>query len=145
MMPKWADRSFRERSAWIMGGVLGGLGLWYFTTLGPRAWQAGHSAPLGLLARYTIWAIFGSMVVQTLLAVINPHDAHRPADERERRAAADAAAQSGDVLAFGVILAAIWFLGHGDGLLLFHGILASLVLAQIIEQFGTAWRLSRGD
>jgi hypothetical protein len=140
----WAEASFRERSSWVMGVLLSVLGLWYFAKLGTAAWQPGGAVPLGLLARYVLWVIIGSIVAQTTLAVMNPHDASNPADERERLAAMRASARSGDVLGLGLISGLMWYLGHGDGVLLFHCLLASLIAAQAMEQFGTAFTLRRG-
>ena len=144
-MNAWTGASFRERSAWVMGALLGTLGLWYFTRLGLAAWQPGGTVPLGLLARYVVWVIIGSIVVQTALAILNPRDATSPADERERLAATRASALSGELLGLGGVLALLWFLDHGDGVLLFHCLLASLIAAQAAEQIATAWRLRRGD
>jgi hypothetical protein len=136
--------SFREKSGWAMGALLCGLGGGYFLALGTAAWQTGGPVPTGLLLRLVIWSIIGSVVVQAVLAGTDARAAAAPADERERLASLRASHWSGVVLGLGAVLALMLFPVHADGVLLFHGLMASLMTAQAAEHFGTAWLLRRG-
>jgi len=89
-------------------------------------------------------SIVGSIIVQTVLAVVWQRDANAPADEREQMIKLRAAHWSGLVLGTGAISAMIIFPAHGDGVVLFHGIMASLILSEVLENIATAWLLRRG-
>ena len=75
----------------------------------------------------------GSIVVQIILALSSPKEANAPADERERIIQQRAGHWSGIVLATGVVLSLGHYLARGDGNMLFHLAMASLIVAQIAE------------
>lgn len=143
-MPLLTDSSFREKSGWAMGGLIAFLGIWYFAKLGSTAWVPGHALPTGLLGRFVIASIIGSIVLQSILAGMASGDAQAPADERERLAAIIASHWSGLALGLGAVTAMILFPAHGDGVVLFHGIMASLILSQVLEHLLAAVLLRRG-
>ena len=143
-MQFWAESSFREKSGWVMGGLIAALGIWYFAKLGAAAWRPGGDVPAGLLLRFVFASIIGSIIVQTLLAIVWQRDADTPADEREQQIKLRAGHWSGMVLGAGAITAMIMFPAHGDGVVLFHGVMASLILSEVLENIGTAWLLRRG-
>lgn len=143
-MDFWAESSFREKSGWVMGGLIAALGIWYFAKLGPAAWNPGGDVPTGLLLRFVFGSIIGSIIVQVALATLWEGDADVPADERERLIKLRAGHWSGLVLGAGAITALIIFPVHGDGVVLFHGIMASLILSEVLENIATAVLLRRG-
>ncbi len=80
-----------------------------------------------------ILVIVASIIAQTTLAVLQPKDANAPADERERPLLDRAGNWSGIVLGVGAVTSLLHFVYHGDGNLLFHSIMGSLILSQIAE------------
>lgn len=143
-MASWSNASLREKSGWIMGALVAVLGGWYFLKIGSTAWQPGGAVPTGLLVRFIVWCIVGSIIVQAILAMEDARAADAPADERELQAALRASHWSGLALGVGAVTSLLMFPAHGDGVVLFHAILASLVLSEVVEQLGTAWLLRRG-
>ncbi|KUR75577.1 hypothetical protein [Novosphingobium sp. FSW06-99] len=130
--------AFREKTAWAMAVVMLLTGLFY-------AWQVTRAhALLPALVGYTIVAIVLSIVVHTALALGNPADARAPRDEHERLAIALAGYRSGVALAAMVATSACVFVLVGDGRLLFHLVIGSLIVAQIGTYGQEAWLLRRG-
>lgn len=124
--------SFREKSAWVMAAVMTAAGLYYLSMV-VEAFQATGEAPIGGLTPYVTLVVVGSILAQTALAVLMPREADAPADERERPLLDRAGNWSGYVLA-GCALGGLGnYLVHGDGNLLFHFILGSLIASQIAE------------
>ncbi len=131
--------AFREKSAWAMAAVMLLTGLCY-------AWQvaqAGSRAELPAFVGYTIVVIVLSIVVHTGLALANRQEANAPRDERERLATALAGYRSGLALAGMVATSATVFAMIGDGRLLFHLVIGSLIVAQIGAYANEAWLLRR--
>lgn len=125
--------SFRERTAWgmIISMVITGLifvGLSLHIPL-----DSPPSALLLSLIPYVIAVIVLSIIVAIVLAAINPKQAVQPADERELLAIDRAGHWSGYVLSSGVVLAAMSYLWHGNGHVLFILLIGVLILAQIAE------------
>jgi lysylphosphatidylglycerol synthetase-like protein (DUF2156 family) len=126
--------SFREKSAWVMAAVMIVAGLYYADLAYSASPAGGSSLPsAAILAPYTIFVIVASVVAQTVMAIAAPKDANAPADERERPLLDRAGHWSGMLLAAGAVCALLWFLEHHDGVLLFHTIMASLIVSQIAE------------
>lgn len=125
--------SFREKSAWVMAAILAGAGAFYlWVVIG--AWQASGAAPHPLAVLPAVFIIIvASIVAQVVLALTNVKAAQAPADERERPIIDRAGSWSGMVLAFGTVSALIWYIGHGDGNLLFHSVMASLFVSSTAE------------
>lgn len=136
--------SFRESSGWAMGALMLAVAAWYFARLGPAAWQPGGGLPVGMLIAYLFVTIAGSIAVQVVLAIANRKEAGSPADEREAAASARAVAWAGHLLTLVIVSALLWFIGHGDGMMLFHSLFAGLLASQAVVHLGTAWLLRRG-
>ncbi|WP_133064436.1 hypothetical protein [Sandarakinorhabdus cyanobacteriorum] len=136
--------SFREQSGWAMGALMLAMAAWYFGRLGPAAWQPGGTLPVGTLIAYLFLTIAGSILVQAVLAIRNRGEAGSPADEREAAASARAVAWAGHLLTLVLVGALLWFMGHGDGMMLFHALFAGLLASQAVVHLGTAWLLRRG-
>jgi len=124
--------SFREKSAWVMAGVMILAGLWYLKAVVGAAGAVG-AAPAGMFAAFTILVVAGSVAAQVLLALLSPKEANAPADERERPLLQRAGHWSGLVLGFGAVTSLLAFLVLADGNLLFHMILGSLIVSQVAE------------
>jgi hypothetical protein len=126
--------TFREKSAWVMMTLMLGAGL-YYANLAKATWQeAGPTIPpLAVLIAFTIFITVSSVIAQTVLAIMAPKDANAPADERERPILNRAGHWSGMVLAIGAMTSLLYFLYHQSGVLLFHMVMGSLIMAQIAE------------
>jgi hypothetical protein len=129
-----ASVSYRELSAWVMGMLMAGAGLFYLKlTLdagGATGWEA---PPVAVFIPYVGLLIVASIIAQTTLAALKPREADAPADERERPLLDRAGNWSGYVLGAGAVGSLIHFLAHGDGDLLFHMLMGSLIVAQTAE------------
>jgi hypothetical protein len=84
-----------------------------------------------------------SVAVQIVLAIGSGHEAQAPRDERERLAVAQAGYRSGLALAAMVSVSALVFVVYGNGAMLLHLIIASLIAAQIGSYTCEAWLLRR--
>lgn len=126
--------SFREKSAWVMAVLMSAAGLYYLERV-VGAWRAGGvDAPAqGPLIAYVILVVIGSVIAQAALASTSPKEANAPADERERPALDKAGHWSGIVLGVGAVGALFHFLYYGDGNMLFHLVMGSLIVSQIAE------------
>lgn len=125
--------SFREKSAWVMGAVMIAAGLYYWRMVGAASQAIGATAPAAIVIGFVILVVIGSVVAQILLAVSAPKEANSPADERERRVQANAGHWSGVVLAVGAVLSLGHYMVRADGNMLFHLVMASLIVSQIAE------------
>lgn len=77
----------------------------------------------------TLIAIFGHAIV----AALAPKEADAAIDERDRLIVFRAGSSSGVVLATGIVCAMGYYLVTYSGNALFHGVLASLMVAQLAE------------
>ena len=125
--------SFREKSAWAMALLMTVTGVYYWYAVSAASRAIGSTAPAAIVIGYVIWVVVGSIIVQVLLATTSPKEARAPADERERQVQRGAGHWSGIVLATGVVMALGHYLALGDGNMLFHLVMASLIVAQIAE------------
>jgi hypothetical protein len=126
--------SFREKSAWVMAALMTLAGLFYLDLVVGASLRLGAPAPpVGIFVAYVVLVVIGSVVVQTALALSAPKEASAPADERERPLLQRAGNWSGTVLAVGAVGALLHYLQHGNGNLLFHTLLGSLIVSQIAE------------
>lgn len=125
--------SFREKSAWVMALLMTATGIYYWYAVDAASRAIGATAPAAIVFGYVIWVVIGSIVVQIILALSSPKEANAPADERERIIQQRAGHWSGIVLATGVVLSLGHYLARGDGNMLFHLAMASLIVAQIAE------------
>lgn len=125
--------SFRERSAWVMALLMSATGVYYFLAVSAASRAIGATAPAAVVLGFVFWIVVGSIVVQVLLAVTSPKEANERADERERLIEQRAGNWSGFILASGVVLSLGHYLVRGDGNMLFHLAMGSLIVAQIAE------------
>ena len=126
--------SFREKSAWVMGALMAVAGLYYLNMAIAASRELGWAPPpIAIVIPYVILVIVASVIAQTTLAAFQPKDANAPADERERPLLDRAGNWSGIVLGAGAVTALLHFIHHGDGSLLFHSVMGSLILSQIAE------------
>lgn len=123
--------SYRERSAWVMAAVTVLAGLYYLDMAIP-AWGEA-TPPMTIIVAYVLLVVVGSVVAQTSLAAMSPREANAPADERERPMLDRAGNWSGIVLGAGAVTSLLHFLVHRDGDLLFHSVMGSLIVAQVVE------------
>ena len=134
--------SFRERSAWAMAAVLLVTGLLYLQI------ALGHSAEgsteIHDLVHWVILVIIGSIIVQVALAIASRKEAKLPADERERIAIYRAGNWSGIVMAVCAVSGALNYLVHGNGDILFHSVIGSLVAAQFADYAFQIYFFRRG-
>lgn len=126
--------SFREKSAWVMGLLMTFLGAYYLSKVLEASREVGWTAPpSGVFAPYALMVVIASILAQVTLACLSPKEADAPADERERPLIDRAGNWAGFVLGGGAIGALFNYLVHGNGDLLFHLIVGSLILSQIAE------------
>ena len=126
--------AFREKSAWVMAAVTGLAGLYYLNLIVAIARDLGEVPPAaGAFVPFVILIIAASIAAQVALAILEPREADRPADERERPILAVAGNWSGLVLGIGAVTALLHFLYYKDGDLLFHMVMGSLILSQFSE------------
>jgi hypothetical protein len=125
--------SFREKSAWLMALLMTGAGLYYFHLVRGASQALGETAPPVVVIAFILLVVIGAIVGQTVLALWLRKEAAAPADERERLVQQRAGSWSGLALAAGAVLSLGHFMIWGDGNMLFHLVLASLIVAQIAE------------
>jgi hypothetical protein len=126
--------SFREKSAWVMGILMVGAGLYYLDMAVAASRALGGAAPpVAIFIPFTLLVVIASIVGQAAMAIISPKDANAPADERERPLLDRAGHWSGIVLAAGAVSSLLHFFYRQDGVFLFHMIMGSLILSQIAE------------
>jgi hypothetical protein len=128
-----AELSFREKSGWVMGALMLGAGLFYLRLALDVSSEVGEAQPLAAFIPFTLFVVVVSVVAQVAMAILAPKEANAPADERERPLLDRAGHWSGFVLAAGAVTSLLYFLYHQDGVLLFHMVMASLILSQIAE------------
>jgi hypothetical protein len=126
--------AYREKSAWVMGALMALSGLYYLHLVITVSGTIGETElPMRVLIAYVVLVVVGSVVAQVTLAVSHPKEANAPADERERPVLDRAGNVSGIVLGFGAVSSLLHFLYNGDGALLFHMIMGSLIVSQVVE------------
>jgi hypothetical protein len=127
--------AFREKLAWAMSIVLTLAGGFY-------AWEViGHGLVLNavpppsikLAFVYVGFVIIGAMIGTSSVALQNTEEANAPADERERIIIDRAGHWSGYVLAFFAVAGALHYWSDQDGHLMFHWVVAGLMLCQIAD------------
>lgn len=126
--------AFREKSAWVMALVMGGAGFWYLSIV-VGAWrEIGAAPPAWTVVPFVILVVIASIAGQVVLAVGDHRNAEQPADERERPIIDRAGHWSGLLLGAGAVTSLLLYMSHGDGNLLFHLVMASLIVAAIAEE-----------
>ena len=126
--------SFREQSAWVMAVLMALAGLYYLNLVVGASRQFGAPAPpVGIFIVYVVLVVIVSVAAQVGLALSAPKEANAPADERERPVLQRAGNWSGIVLGIGAVTSLLYYLQHGNGNLLFHMVMGSLIVSQIAE------------
>lgn len=125
--------SYREKSAWVMAALMAVTGAYYFLIVRAASQALGETAPAAVAIGFVMLAVIGSIAVQVVLALSSPREANAPADERERLVAQRSGNWSGLVLATCAVTALGHFLVRGDGSMLFHLVMGSLIVSQIAE------------
>lgn len=125
--------SFREKSAWLMGLLTLAAGIYYLRFVYRASQHFGVTAPPGIVIVFVFLMIVGAVVAQVVLALSSPSGSRRPADERERLIHQRSSHWSGLVLATGAVSSLGYFMLYRDGNMLFHSVMASLIVAQIAQ------------
>ena len=132
---------FREKSAWLMAGVIVATAALYAAIVAPLP---NAVPPLPIVIAYVVVLTLLSVFGQIAIAVFAPRDAGAAADERDRRIADRAGNLSGNVLAVGIVLAmGTYLMGHPPSHM-FHAALISLMAAQLSEYGLQIWFYRRG-
>lgn len=138
--------SYREKSAWALLILLTFAAGFYAWEVG-GAWIVGGEVPrpsFKLAAVYIAIVVIGVIISEGSLAAINEAEYDLPADERERAVINKAGNWSGYILGFGVIAGVIHYYQHDDGRLMFHIIVGSFMISQIVEYALQIWFFRRG-
>lgn len=125
--------AFREKSAWAMATLMLLTGIIYLRAVAAIPAGAPPLAQFGPLALFTFWVVVGSIVIQTVLAVMTPSEAQSPADERELPLIYKAGHWSAYILAGAVLVGAFRFLSNGSGIELFQWAMGGLIASQFAE------------
>ena len=127
--------AFRERLAWAMSIVLilaGGFYAWEVVGYG-LALNAVPPPSIKLAIVYVGFVIIGAIIGAISVAARNTEDANAPPDERERIIIDKAGHWSGYILAAGAVMGVLYYWSDQDGHLMFHWVVAGLMLSQIAE------------
>ena len=126
---------FQEKSAWIMSIILLICGLFYFTRIISWSDSLNDLTPpsLPIVIAYTVILAVVAALGHVVIAIFSPAEANAPSDERECKIFDRAAHRSGYVFAAGVIFSLGLYLILANGNLLFYGVFASLMIAQLAE------------
>ncbi len=122
--------SVREISAWVMVilfGVVGAMCLISILGVGLAAPPQRSAIVAGGVT------VAGAIALEILLAAFFPKQSGAPPDERERLIVARAGHWSGLVFLFGVIPALGHYVVHGEGNIMFHLIVLSVIVSGIVE------------
>ena len=131
----YREMSYREMSAWIMGfALLIGM-IFYFGLIVSVSLKIGEVvAPImPSIIFFTLILLTTAIVGHIFAAIYVRKEALASRDERDRRIAARAGVLSGYVFASGIILSLASYLYYFDGNLLFYGVVASLIISQLVE------------
>lgn len=138
--------SFQEKSAWVMCLALlisGSFYAWSVLALG-NVLQDIPPPNVGGLAIAVIIIVAIAIFGHAVAAIGNPMDANAPEDERDRLVVWRAGNLSGALLGVICMLGLFAFAVIGSGNLLFHIIVAGMVVSQIAEYALTIWYYRRG-
>ncbi len=127
--------SFTEKSSWVMAIILSGLGILYAKTVFETSQTLGETAPpnIGLVAFLTTILIGAAIIGHIIIAVLDLEDADADEDERDTQINRRSGNIAGYVLGIGVFGGLWHFFQHADGNMLFHIVVASLIVSQISQ------------
>jgi len=133
--------SFQEKSLWLMfAGLLGAFGL-YFATVLPRPTVDVMPPQVGIFVVAVVWLVVVQIAGHIVLAIV---DRRSEADERDRLIALKGMRNGGFVLATGVFFALCAALLTRGNFVFTHLLLASWVLAQLVEIASQLYLYRRG-
>lgn len=138
--------SFMEKTAWVMMTLLTLTGGFYAWEVAGH-WQAIGAAPppsIKLAIVYVVLVVIGSIIGMSSIAIASPEDADAVADERERIVIDKAGHWSGYVVAFPAVAGALHYWALQDANMMFHYVVAGLMLSQIAEYAFQIFLLRRG-
>lgn len=121
--------SFREKSCWVMAGVMLLSALFYANSALPYP----GSPVLETVVPYVLLVVVLSVIAQAVLAIRAPNDAKAPKDERERLVADKAGHWAGIIMAVGVVLAGWNYVADPVGNMLFHHVMLALIVGQLAQ------------
>ncbi len=127
--------AFREKLAWVMSVVLILAGLYYAGyVLGQGlALEAVPPPSIRLAFVYVGLVMAGAIIGASSVALQNTEEANAPADERERIILDKAGHWSGYVLGVCAVCGALVYWTTQYGHVMFHLVVAGLMLSQIAE------------
>ncbi len=127
--------AFQEKSAWVMSVSLVLGGIFYFGVVKTMTAEIGQLAPpiLPAVVLYTIILVVVSIIGHIAIAVFSPKEASAPLDEREKAIFHRAGHVSAYLFGAGVLLSLGVYLYSYSGDVLFYGVFASLMIAQLAE------------
>lgn len=138
--------SFQEKSAWVMCLALLISGSFYAWSVLALANVLQDIPPpnVGGLAIGVVIIVAIAIFGHAIAAIGNPMDANAPEDERDRLVVWRAGNLSGALLGVICMLGLFAFVIMDSGNLLFHIIVAGMVVSQIAEYALTIWYYRRG-
>jgi hypothetical protein len=140
------DMTFQEKSAWVMILALIVSGAFYaLSVYGAAAALETIPPPNGIGMGVAVVIIIAIAIFGHAVAALgNPTEANSPEDERARVIVWRAGNLSGALLGVFSILLIMAYAVVQSGHLLFHALIASLVISQIAEYVLTIWFYRRG-
>ena len=137
---------FREMSAWVMAVLMAALGLFYLANVSSGTQALGEVAPpdIRLISVATVLLVVGAVLAHIVAAAASPEDANAPEDERDKLVVWRAGNVSGWVLGSGVFVGLWHFYFQGNGNIMFHILVMSLIVSQLTASLLEAYYYRRG-
>jgi hypothetical protein len=138
--------SFREKSAWLMVGVLALTGGYYAVQTAANWIALGEAPPpsLKIALVYLVFVVIGASVAMATLGAASPKEANAPADERERIALERASHWAGWIVSVFAIIGVLQYYAQRDGDLMFQIVMAGLMISQFAEYVFQIFLFRRG-
>jgi Na+-driven multidrug efflux pump len=126
--------AFQEKSAWVMFLALLFTGLFYcYAVVSSSATGAVVPPTVPGMVEYTLLLVLIAVVGHVVIALWSPREAAASLDERERAIVARASRFAGYLQSTGVVLSLGAYLINRQGDLLFYGVFASLITAEVAQ------------
>ncbi len=135
------DLSFQEKSLWLVLVSLGVVFAGYFALALPLRTADVNPAQVGLFVAAVVVLVIAQVVGHLLVALVDRDDR---TDERDRLIALKGMRNAGYVLATGVFLALCTAVLTTGNFATAHVLLASWVIAQMVEIASQLWYYRRG-
>lgn len=136
------DLSFQEKSLWLVLASLAGVFGGYFALALPLRTADVNAAQVGLFVGAVVVLVIAQIVGHLIVALAG--DADDRSDERDRLIALKGVRNAGYVLATGVFLALCTAVATTGNFATAHVLLASWVIAQMVEIASQLWYYRRG-